>query len=1073
MQFQSTATNDSAADSSASTSRRTPLTALQLEGLRRVIKHMHTINSKCNVGAQAAAYFILCWHEGAHGRFFCSHGTVQLPLSSGLQWVDSYGDGLQGSILRRPNDSTGKTSFFVHNLLHDYIFRPDALDHLCWYDFTLNYYKVAKASDKLRFQPAHPAHKPAFGRQMTAASGFTAGVQRRAGRTPVMNQIWGRIPDLKTLGNTDDPTVFAQMERYGKQMLLLFHPFRTREDLIQAGAIDSDDPDDPDPSAPGSDSPRDCDRNTWWARLHRCEPAANDGSVADDRRLSLSSVRTRQMMQRQHDKYRNEVPTEFRLPPSRDDADAPHRRGDYNSGEVVINDAADIDMLMQDFVADDDSSATPSIKPRTPAQDVLLRLRGHTPSTLTGLLLPTTFGRNLQRQKHSDGTWVCVQLWERALKAATALRRPVTPAATSTSAATSLPEPPVHHDDDPSRPAYSPSVQAAILATVLNERLECGDLDPSKLPSVEQAATNAGLDQTQTAAFKLVAAAYIQGVLDDRTVMQTADALRPRLARAKSKINSILGASTARPSIARKSTRRRPTPVHRHAAQATTPADGAEPPTPQLLMYLMGPGGTGKTRVVNTLRTFVQTWDSVVYPSDTPRIPVRYCAFTGCAAVLIGGRTLNSTFGIGNACKFFNRSDAMGNELSDLRLLFIDEISMVSPKLLLRVHQALAHHKHKPHLPFGGVHVCLAGDFHQLRPVMAVTLLNPIQPSKNNGVLELFNCVMRHFNTAIVLHRNYRFAGDEAWQRVNNNVHAGTVTRSDIDLINSRTVYSDAGVTPEQARNQGTVAALSHREQRFVLRELHVNTGETNASTASSDEADASAAVTYAANATTGAEPPLVLAAWNSMCDAVNRDVAQAAATSFGEQCAARMIIAEATPTTGRSHKPVTRDTTDRLHASLGLKEMGFINLRLPLFTGATVTVTQNTAVPLGVAKGTTGVIKSIALTEAGQELVRTAMATNPTEPTRVPVKEIIGVFIQDTQNRDKVYMDGWAPGLFIAYPIRQKAKVKIPPNAGIVMNNASMTFTALQLPLAVAACITVYKVRRLLSSWSLRCTQY
>jgi hypothetical protein len=59
---------------------------------------------------------------------------------------------------------------------------------------------------------------------------------------------------------------------------------------------------------------------------------------------------------------------------------------------------------------------------------------------------------------------------------------------------------------------------------------------------------------------------------------------------------------------------------------------------PGQLQLILGPPGSGKTHLVNMLRT--------VGASSTPRFAVEAVAYTGIAASLIGGATINSLFSI-------------------------------------------------------------------------------------------------------------------------------------------------------------------------------------------------------------------------------------------------------------------------------------------------------------------------------------------------------------------------------------------------------------------------------------------
>ena len=96
---------------------------------------------------------------------------------------------------------------------------------------------------------------------------------------------------------------------------------------------------------------------------------------------------------------------------------------------------------------------------------------------------------------------------------------------------------------------------------------------------------------------------------------------------------------------------------------------------------------------------------------------------TGCAAVLIGGRTLHSALGIGLAQG--NSADVVAKiytnptttrKLRDLEVLIVDEISMMSDDLFDKISAVLSVVRDNPQ-PFGGIQLILCGDFAQLPPV--------------------------------------------------------------------------------------------------------------------------------------------------------------------------------------------------------------------------------------------------------------------------------------------------------------------------------------------------------------------
>ena len=144
---------------------------------------------------------------------------------------------------------------------------------------------------------------------------------------------------------------------------------------------------------------------------------------------------------------------------------------------------------------------------------------------------------------------------------------------------------------------------------------------------------------------------------------------------------------------------------------------------PQFLHFLSGYGGTGKSYVIGTVVALVS--------ASFPRLSgvVQCAAITGMAAVGIGGTTLHSLFSfpvshartksytahlkpLGDAGKamFLDR-------LRHLRLLIIDEVSLLNAQQLNWLSTRLCELTGVKHRPFGGVSILVCGDLLQLPPV--------------------------------------------------------------------------------------------------------------------------------------------------------------------------------------------------------------------------------------------------------------------------------------------------------------------------------------------------------------------
>lgn len=137
-------------------------------------------------------------------------------------------------------------------------------------------------------------------------------------------------------------------------------------------------------------------------------------------------------------------------------------------------------------------------------------------------------------------------------------------------------------------------------------------------------------------------------------------------------------------------------------------------------VFLTGSAGTGKTFLLNEYIRYLKLRE----------VPLAVTASTGIAATHIGGQTIHSWSGLGirdavSKADLQNLEDnpRVADRLHDVQVLIIDEISMLSGKVLTAVSAILKHFK-KSTLPFGGIQVILTGDFFQLPPVSREQLPN-------------------------------------------------------------------------------------------------------------------------------------------------------------------------------------------------------------------------------------------------------------------------------------------------------------------------------------------------------------
>jgi ATP-dependent DNA helicase PIF1 len=132
-------------------------------------------------------------------------------------------------------------------------------------------------------------------------------------------------------------------------------------------------------------------------------------------------------------------------------------------------------------------------------------------------------------------------------------------------------------------------------------------------------------------------------------------------------------------------------------------------------IFITGPGGTGKTRLVQYLVNYAK--------SDNKHVQV--CAMTGCAAVLLqcNARTLHSWSGIklakgpkNKVIESVLKSKHAVKAWRSAKILILDEISMLSKKVF-EIIEELGRLTRKSSTPFGGLQIVFVGDFYQLPPI--------------------------------------------------------------------------------------------------------------------------------------------------------------------------------------------------------------------------------------------------------------------------------------------------------------------------------------------------------------------
>ena len=190
-------------------------------------------------------------------------------------------------------------------------------------------------------------------------------------------------------------------------------------------------------------------------------------------------------------------------------------------------------------------------------------------------------------------------------------------------------------------------------------------------------------------------------------------------------------------------------------------------------VFITGSAGTGKTYLLNKFTFYLKS----------RKIIPTIVAPTGIAASHLQGQTIHSFFSLGirdTVDDYYIDSlldkKYLQTRFSKLKVLIIDEISMVSPEIFSSIDRILRAFK-KNDNPFGGVQTILSGDFFQLPPISKVVKEKRFAwQSPSWKELELKTCYLQE---------KFR-QDDNVLISILDEIRSGKVTSASYDLLNSR-----------------------------------------------------------------------------------------------------------------------------------------------------------------------------------------------------------------------------------------------------------------------------------------------
>jgi hypothetical protein len=205
-------------------------------------------------------------------------------------------------------------------------------------------------------------------------------------------------------------------------------------------------------------------------------------------------------------------------------------------------------------------------------------------------------------------------------------------------------------------------------------------------------------------------------------------------------------------------------------------------------VFVTGGGGAGKSHLIKAIyHTVTKIFRHAPMNPELPSVFLM--APTGVAAININGTTVNTALAIPRECG--NNVPAMSDQrrtqmrlsLAELKLIIIDEISMVSNMGLLHIHQRLKEIFVTPNSElFAGISVLVFGDFFQLPPIRSATTFS----NYKNDTFNLYH--PWHVFKMAELTQIMRQKDDLAFTQLLNRVRTASHTDDDIRCIQSRTI---------------------------------------------------------------------------------------------------------------------------------------------------------------------------------------------------------------------------------------------------------------------------------------------
>ena len=216
--------------------------------------------------------------------------------------------------------------------------------------------------------------------------------------------------------------------------------------------------------------------------------------------------------------------------------------------------------------------------------------------------------------------------------------------------------------------------------------------------------------------------------------------------------------------------------------------------TRQIIAYVGGPGGTGKSQVIKAIVAF--------HKKIKRKRTLKLTAYTGTAAKLIGGSTTTTLFSLSNyGKKETSKKSTLQKTFEGVNTVIVDEVSMLGANQLAKISNMLTQATGaNPAYPFGNVDMIFFGDFYQFPPIRDFALYDAWKEgrevSNKKGVAQreaIFN-IWKNLSHVVLLDEQMRVQ-DRRYLELLNRLREGECTQSDVEMLYKRVIGHHVDIT--------------------------------------------------------------------------------------------------------------------------------------------------------------------------------------------------------------------------------------------------------------------------------------